>query len=347
MRVRLKPLDEQVVVITGATSGIGLVTARHAARRGARLVLAARNESALRELATELTAQGHDAAYVVVDVADEADVRRIADAAIARFGGFDTWVNNAGVLIYGRVEDVDTADARRLFETNFWGIWHGSRVALEHLRHRGGALINLGSDVSEHAAPLMGPYVASKHAVMGLTDALRVEVREQRLPVAVTLIRPSAIDTPIVARARNVMDVAPRLPPPVYAPEVVARAILHAAEHQTRDLFAGGAARALSTMTHLGPATADWVMRVFMFEQMHAQRPANNASEGLHASPDMGLRERGGSQRWVLEHSLYTRMAMHPVASRIVGYGLLAVLAAMLFARYRVRATAHGGAGSV
>jgi NAD(P)-dependent dehydrogenase (short-subunit alcohol dehydrogenase family) len=329
MRVRLKGLDRQVMVITGATSGIGLVTARHAARRGARLVLAARHEAALRELVDEIRRQGGEATCVVADVANEADVQRIADEAIARFGGFDTWVNNAGVLIYGRVEDVATDDARRLFETNFWGIWHGSRIAIRHLRERGGALVNLGSDVSEHAAPLMGPYVASKHAVMGLTDALRVEMQEQRLPVAVTLIRPSAIDTPIVDNARNYMDVRPRLPAPVYAPEIVADAILHAAEHQTRDLFAGGAARALSTMTHLGPATADWVMRVFMFEQLKTDEPVRERRHGLYETPGSGLRERGDSQRWVRETSLYTRVAMHPVAARIVGYGLaVGVLAA-------------------
>src|SRR5687768_8510841 len=121
MKIRLKRIERQVMVITGATSGIGLVTARMAARHGARLVLAARNEEALNQLVEELSRTGGEAVAVVADVGNEADVRRIADRAIERFGSFDTWVNNAGVTIYGRIEQVPVADQRKLFETNFWG----------------------------------------------------------------------------------------------------------------------------------------------------------------------------------------------------------------------------------
>ena len=337
MRIRLKALDRQVMVITGATSGIGLATARAAAGRGAKLVLAARNEDALRQLCDELQLQGHEAAYAVADVGRRADVERIADVAFERFGGFDTWVNNAGTLIYGRIEEVSDEDAKRLFDTNFWGVWHGSRIALRHLKRHGGALINVGSDLSEHTAPLMGPYSASKHAVMGLTDALRVEVHQQRAPVAVTLIRPSGIDTQIRRHARNYMDVEPRLPPPVYAPEVVADAILHAAEHQTRDLFAGGAARVLSTLTHLGPLTSDWVMRRLMFGQLRSDKPAQHAEGALHETMHSPLQERGGSERHVFKRSVYTKLAMHPRASRVAGYGLAAAAALALYAHRGMR----------
>ncbi|MGH9943917.1 MAG: SDR family NAD(P)-dependent oxidoreductase, partial [Pyrinomonadaceae bacterium] len=125
MKVKLKKLAEQSLVITGATSGIGLVTACAAAKRGARLVLAARNEEALSRLANEINSAGGEAVYVVADVGREADVRRIAEEAFARFGGFDTWVNNAGVSIYGRVLEVSDEDHRRLFETNYWGVVYG------------------------------------------------------------------------------------------------------------------------------------------------------------------------------------------------------------------------------
>jgi short-subunit dehydrogenase len=167
MRVSLKPLSQQTVVITGATSGIGLVTARMAAQRGAALVLAARNEQALQQLTEELTHDGARAIFVGADVGDESQVRRIAQAALDHFGGFDTWINNAGISIFGRSEDVSLADGRRLFDTNFWGVVHGSRVAVEHLKRRGGALINVGSEVSDVAVPLQGLYSASKHAVKG------------------------------------------------------------------------------------------------------------------------------------------------------------------------------------
>ena len=335
-RVRLKPLAEQVVVITGASSGIGLATARLAARRGARLVLASRNEAALKAVCEELQAQGREALYVVADVANEDDLRRVAGAALERFGGFDTWVNNAGVTIYGRVEDVGVADAKRLFETNFWGVFHGSRIAVEHLRERGGALINVGSDLSEHAVPLMGVYSASKHAVMGLTDALRVELERARAPVSVTLVRPSGIDTQIVPHAKNYMDEAPSLPPPVYAPQVVARAILHAAGHPTRDLFAGAAARVLATVTHFLPRTSDWILRRLVWGQLHSGRPRLAGPDGLHASAGGPPRERFGGPALVFRRSLYTTLARHPMAVRAAALLAGAALFAAFSARRRL-----------
>ncbi|HYE06618.1 MAG TPA: SDR family NAD(P)-dependent oxidoreductase, partial [Planctomycetota bacterium] len=140
----LKPLAEQIMVITGASSGIGLATARLAAKAGAKLVLSSRNADALQKIVAEVQAAGGEAISVVADVADEKAVRQIADAAIAGFGGFDTWVNNAGVSIYGRITEVPVAEQRRVFETNYWGVVHGSREAAEHLRTRGGAIINVG-----------------------------------------------------------------------------------------------------------------------------------------------------------------------------------------------------------
>src|SRR5436305_7369106 len=241
---RLKKLSEQTIVITGASSGIGLVTARMAAKQGARLVLAARSEEALRQLVDEIRTEGGEAVYVVADVGHEDDVLRIRDAAMRSFGGFDTWVNNAGVSIYGRVLDVSLADHRKLFETNYWGLVHGSRIAAEHLKQRGGAIINVGSSLSDRAIPLQGTYCASKHAVKGFTDALRMELEEEGAPISVTLIKPSAIDTPYKDHAKNYLPQEPKNPPPVYAPETVAHAILRAATHPVRDVFVGGAAKA-------------------------------------------------------------------------------------------------------
>jgi NAD(P)-dependent dehydrogenase (short-subunit alcohol dehydrogenase family) len=140
MRVTLKPLSRQVMVITGASSGIGLVTARMAAAQGAKVVVAARNAPALHRLAREIEEQGGQALSVPTDVTHDNDVHRLADAAVRRFGGFDTWVNNAGISIYGRIEEVSLEDQRQLFETNFWGLVYGSKVAIEHLQCRQRAL---------------------------------------------------------------------------------------------------------------------------------------------------------------------------------------------------------------
>src|SRR4051812_2722366 len=211
MTLRLKPLKEQILVITGASSGIGLTTARMAAARGVRgLVLAARSDDALHQLEQQINAGGKTQAVAVpCDVADENAMRRVAEVARERFGGFDSWVNNAGVSVYGRLTEVSQDDHRRLFETNFWGVVHGSRIAIENMKERGGALVNIGSTLSERAIPLQGMYVASKHAVKGFTDALRMEVEEAKLPISVTLVKPAAIDTPYTQHAKNYMEDEP------------------------------------------------------------------------------------------------------------------------------------------
>jgi short-subunit dehydrogenase len=168
---------------------------RGAAARGAKLVLAARNEDALARLADELNNQGTETIYVVADVGHKEQVRHIGEAAIRHFGRLDTWINNAGVGIFGTHEEVSTEDKRQVFETNFWGVVYGSLAAVKHLRSHGGALINVGSGFSDRAAPLQGIYAASKHAVKGFTDSLRIELEEENLPISVTLIKPASIDT--------------------------------------------------------------------------------------------------------------------------------------------------------
>lgn len=304
----LKPLEQQVIVITGATSGIGLVTARMAVKRGARVMLVARDEGALKTLCDELNANDKAvAAYALADVGDEAQVQAAAAQAMTRFGGFDTWINNAGVSIYGHLEDVPTEDLRRLFETNFWGVVYGSRVAVKHLRERGGALINLGSELSDVTVPLQGMYSASKHAVKGFTDALRIELLHDKAPISVTLVKPAGTDTMFVEHARNFLDVEPKLPPPVYAPEVVARAILNAAERPQRDVYAGGASRALSVGNRLMPGVLDLLLHKLGYSMQRSARPREEG-DALHASSG-ALRERSGKHGMVFEHSPYTMLS--------------------------------------
>ena len=333
MRIRLKPLREQTVVITGASSGIGLTTARRAARAGAQLVVASRNGEALQQLVNELAAGGCQAFYVIADVANPQEVDNIARAAIERFCGFDTWVNNAGVSVYGRIEDVALEDHRRLFETNFWGVVHGSLTAVKHLKQRGGALINVGSEVSEVAIPLQGMYSASKHAVKGFTDALRVELEAEGAPVSLTLIKPAGIDTMFVPHAKNYMKREPRLPAPVYAPEVVAGAILFAARHPRRDIFVGGAARFMASLAHLAPRTLDRYLRRFMFSQQKRHAPARPRDSNALHGPGAGLQEREGRPGRVFESSLYTRAAMRPTAA----VGVLAAIGLAVAATVRLR----------
>ena len=326
MGTKLKHISQQVMVITGGSSGIGLVTARTAARRGARLVLAARNEQALKEICDDIRAQGGDAIYVVADVGNEDDVRRIADTAIAHYGGFDTWVNGSAVSIYGKVYEVGLDEQRRLFDTNYWGMVYGSRIALDHLRHRGGKLINIGSVLSDRAIPIQGVYSASKHAVKAFTDALRMEIEADGLPVSVTLIKPSAIDTPYMVHAKNYLDVAPKNPPPIYAPDLVTEAILHAAEHHERDIVVGGGGRLMSTLGMMFPRLTDHVMRRLMPYLQQTGEPARPIEQNNLFQPDKDGQERSlYRDQHVFERSLYTRARLHPVATGAATLGLATV----------------------
>ncbi|WP_428937893.1 SDR family oxidoreductase [Fontivita pretiosa] len=332
MSSRLKKLDEQVVVITGASSGIGLATARMAAERGARLVVAARNETALEQLCREVAAGGGSAEYVVADVGQYEQVQRIADRAIERFGGFDTWVNNAGVSIYGRIDQVPIEDFRRLFDTNFWGVVHGSVVAAKHLRQRGGALINVGSVVSDVAIPLQGMYSASKHAVKGFTSALRMELEHDGAPVSVTLIKPSAIDTPYIRHAKNYMPTDPDFPPPVYAPQTVAEAILFCAQHPRREVVVGGGGRLLVAGQNL-PRLNERLTERMMFRAQKKDR-SSFSDEALH-QPGSGGEERGGYEGHVAHSSIYTQAALRPILTGMIAVGAGLAAAALWRAAHR------------
>lgn len=328
MTPHLKPIDEQVMVITGATSGIGLVTARMAAQQGARLVLAARNEGALQDITDEITTNGGEAAYAVADVGQEDQVRRIADVAVDRFGQIDTWVNNAAVSIYGRLIEIPLEEQRRLFDTNYWGIVHGARVAVEHLHEQGGALINIGSVLSDRAIPKQGPYCASKHAVKGFTDALRMELKTDDMPISVSLIKPSAIDTPYKDHAKNYLPKAPKNPPPVYAPETVAEAVLHCAQHPKRDVVVGAGGKAVSVMGAWAPRLTDTIMEAVMDDLQQIDEPPGDREHNNLFEPLEDGEERGYYPHHVSESSLYTKAALHPVATALltVGAGAIAAL---------------------
>ena len=332
MKLTQKRIKDQVIVITGATSGIGLATARMAAEMGARLVLIARNKEALEELNASFERDGHRTIYVVADVVNRDELKVAVQGAISKFGGFDTWVNDAGVSIYGKLEDVPEADSRKLFDTNFWGLTNGSFLAVEHLRERGGTLINIGSTLSDRAIPIQGMYCASKHAVKGFTDALRMELEAENAPISVTLIKPAAIDTPYKQHAKNFLSNEPQNPPPVYAPEAVAEAILFASENPVRDLFVGGGGKAISVLGKFAPRLTDKIMEATMIDMQQTDRPAGiNYKEGLHKSLDSSLNTRGGYSGHVAETSLYTRASQRPLAVTVavgatlgIGLGLAA-----------------------
>ncbi len=326
-------LEEQTIVITGASSGIGLATARMAADRGARVVAAARSEDALVELVEEIEAGGGDAEYVVADVAEREDVREIGAVAEDAYGGVDTWVNGAAVSIYGRLDEVPVSEMRRQFDINVWGLLYGSLEAAEHMKEQGGgAIINIGSVVSERAMLLQGSYSASKHAVKAFTDALRMELEEEGAPVAVTLVEPSAIDTPYPDHAKNYMDEEASLPPPVYAPETVARAILAAAEEPQREVTVGWGGKGMALLGQFAPGLMDRIMETVFAPQQRRDEPADAGGDGLEG-PSGNLEERGDYEGHVAESSLYTRIRQR---GRSPGAAALGAGAVVAYAGYRL-----------
>lgn len=286
----LKPLEDQVIVITGASSGIGLATAVLAAERGAKLVLAARSGETLDELVQILTAQGSQAIAVPGDVTDRGQLAALADAAVARFGRIDTWINNAGIGMFGRLDETSEADARRLFDVNFWSVVNGSLIALPYLRQNGGALINIGSEVSEASVSLQGMYGATKHAVKGFNDALRIEVEEvDKAPVAVVLIQPQAVDTPFPQHARNYMAQEPKLPTPLIEPWQVAEAILKSATDPERFVKVGPVSKMDTLLAKFMPAMGDKMSAMQAGRQQYDEAPRNPEGALYAASEATGV----------------------------------------------------------
>lgn len=255
----LKPLHEQVIFITGATSGIGLSILHRAVEQGAKVFFTARNEDELQRIQDEMRHKGYNTAYAVVDVAEIDQIQFAVDQCLQTFGHIDTFINNAGITIYGRLMDTTIEEAKRLFDTNFWGVVNGCKVAVPVMRERGGAIINIGSVLSNIALPIQGIYSASKHAVKAYTDTLRRELLAEKSPLQVTLVMPSAIDTPYPEHARSHIG-EPVHTPPVYSPEVVAKAVLKCAVKPTREMGVGSSAFIFPLIDRLFPKLQDRIL---------------------------------------------------------------------------------------
>jgi NAD(P)-dependent dehydrogenase (short-subunit alcohol dehydrogenase family) len=248
-----RSLVDSVVVITGASSGIGRAAARLFAQRGAAVVLAARREEALLEAAAECESLGGRALAVPTDVADLEAVEELARRAIEHFGGFDVWVNNASVTMFSRFEEAPPEANRRVIDTNLLGTMHGAQAALPHFRERGsGVLINTSSGFGLVGSPYQGAYTASKFAQRGLGQALRGEVLGTDIHVCT--IMPGPVDTPLYRYAGNYIGRAAGPYGPIISPEKVARKIVGCAERPRREIVVGNSVRNLELMHALSPA---------------------------------------------------------------------------------------------
>jgi NAD(P)-dependent dehydrogenase (short-subunit alcohol dehydrogenase family) len=258
MKIKLKPIGVQVVVIFGASSGIGRLAALDFARRGSKVVVSARSEEGLKSLVEEIEAEGGEAFYIIADAADFEQVKAVADKTVERYGRLDTWIHSAATFIFATVEKTDPDEYKRLIEVNLLGQIYGAKAALPHLKKNGGALIHLSSVEARRTAPFQSAYGASKHGINGFLQALRVEIAHDRIPVSVTEVLPAAINTPIYDKGRNKMPFKPRPVPPIYHPQIVVDAILYAAENPIAEIIAGGAGVGVELAEKFSPRLADF-----------------------------------------------------------------------------------------
>jgi NAD(P)-dependent dehydrogenase (short-subunit alcohol dehydrogenase family) len=326
-----KQIGEQVIVITGASSGIGLATARAAAERGAKVLLAARNAADLEGAAEEIRRAGGDAFAVPTDVTAMEQCEALAVRALASWGRIDCWVNNAAVSAYARFADQSLEDFRRVLEVNFMGQVHGARAALPHLERTGGALICVGSALSDRGVPLQGAYCASKHALKGWLDALRVELMAAGSSVRVTLVKPSSINTPLFNKAKTQLGVMPKPIGPIYDPALAAEAILRAAEGHFRDVYVGGAGKLLSVAERLSPELLDAQQRLVAIRGQRSEwRKERDASSNLHAPVENDGGVAGDFARKAHRRSAYQAAAAHRVFTPLAAAAVLALGAAAL-----------------
>ena len=286
---QLKPINQQVVAVVGASSGIGRETAIRFAKRGAKVVVSARSEPGLASLVEEIRRSGGEAIAVVADVSDFKQVKAIADKAVEVYGRLDTWVHAAATGILAPFDQITPEEFKRVIDVNLNGQAYGAMAALPHLKREGrGALIHISSVEARRSIPLQSPYSASKHGVEGFLESLRVELKHEGLPISVTNVMPSVINTPYYNKVQTKLGVKPTGVPPYYQPSIVADAILYVAEHPTRDFIVGDVGKVLDVLQRLSPALVDNLLLLVGFAGQRTDEPKSEDAPNNVFAPIQG-----------------------------------------------------------
>jgi len=333
-----RPLNEQIIVITGASSGIGREAAIRLGGRGASVVLVARNQGALAQVEQAVRDAGGKALAIAADVGDAAALKQVADEAVARFGRIDTWVNNAGLYYAGPVASMSVEDIDQIVRVNLLGQIYGVKAALPHFIAQGsGGFINVSSGLAIRTTPLTTLYSTTKRAVRGFTEGLRVELQHEHPEITVSEILPASINTPLFAHARSGMAVKPRPIPPVYDTSEVARAIEHLAEHPLRDVYIGPM-RGLAALEGVMPGVLDRVMRLggLMHRAQRSDEPADGLDNFYAPMPTETYASDGEWGAETIPISLTTRLTELRPWGRAAAMGAFTLGAVALVRRQRV-----------
>ncbi|MFD5650467.1 SDR family oxidoreductase [Streptomyces sp. NPDC127039] len=267
----------EVVVVTGATGGVGRATARAFGARGAAVALLARGEHALRRAAEEVEEAGGRALPLVVDVADAEAVDAAATRIEEEFGPIDVWVNAAFSTVFAPVAEIRPEELRRATEVTYFGFVHGTQAALRRMTPRDrGTIVQVGSALAERSVPLQAVYCGAKHAIQGFTESLRCELLHDRSGVRVTMVQMPGLNTPQFSWVLTRLPRHPRPVAPVYQPEVAARAVLYAADHPGRRMYwVGGSTVATLLGQKLAPGLLDRYLARTGYDGQQTDRPVD------------------------------------------------------------------------
>jgi NAD(P)-dependent dehydrogenase (short-subunit alcohol dehydrogenase family) len=269
MALSKKPLSEQVVVITGASGGLGRAIARGAASRGAKLVLTARGEDGLDACLREAQTFGTEAIAVPADCSVQDEAGRVVEQAIDRFGRIDTYIANAMVTVYAETYRYDADELKRIMDVNFFGQVYGYWAALPHLHESHGTFVSVQSALAYRGIPLQGGYCASKAALRNFFESARVELEREHTGVSISAVLPGAINTPQFDRARQKIGKQPEPVPPIYQPEPFADAVLECCERPVRELPIGWGAQKLLWGQKVSPRAGDLMLLRMGWSEQH------------------------------------------------------------------------------
>ena len=309
--MRKKPLHEQVLVVTGASSGVGRAVARAAGERGAKVVVAARGTDGLNAAVDEIERAGSEALAVRGDISEREFNEELVRRSLERFGRIDTFVANAIVTVYAEVEQLEPEELRRVIDVNFFGVAYAYWAALPALKESRGTFLHVSSALAYRGIPLQAAYCSSKAAARTFLESARVELQKHGHDVAISLVLPGAINTPQFDRDRQKLGKQPQPVPPIYQPEPYADAVLRCAERPIRELPVSWGAQKLLWGQKLSPRAGDWMLRRMGWKGQHTDedKPVDSPDNLFETLPgDPGAHGRFDDQ--ARESTAWTRLRL-------------------------------------